>query len=381
MTVRTFRRWYWVHKWSSLICTVFMLVLCLTGLPLVFGDELAVWLGEAVEPPERVDLSAPVTFDALIQDAQHRRPQEYVKFLVHDDDEAVWFVTMGESLTSPENTVSFAYDSRTGAMLHQQAADEGVVNFLFKLHVEMLAGLPGTLFLGLMGLLFVASTVSGVVVYGPFMHKLPFGVVRREGSVRLACLDLHNLLGIVTAVWVFVVGLTGVINTLDRPLLAYWQMTDIGAMIAPFKDRPIPARIASVDVALHAAKSAASDMNVRFIAFPGTPFAGAHHYMAFMRGQSPLTSRLLTPLLIDAETGDVTARGTLPWYLTALLLSQPLHFGDYGGLPLKLLWAVMDILTIFILISGLYLWWKKRGMAEDALFAEAFPRLSAQGMM
>jgi hypothetical protein len=35
-------------------------------------------------------------------------------------------------------------------------------------------------------------------------------------------------------------------------------------------------------------------------------------------------------------------RRPMPWYAQALLVSQPLHFGDYGGLPLKLLWAVLD---------------------------------------
>ena len=39
-----------------------------------------------------------------------------------------------------------------------------------------------------------------------------------------------------------------------------------------------------------------------------------------------------------------------------LLASQPLHFGDYGGLALKILWALLDIATIVILGSGLYLW-------------------------
>jgi uncharacterized iron-regulated membrane protein len=60
------------------------------------------------------------------------------------------------------------------------------------------SGLPETLFWGAMGLLFLASIVSGIVVYEPFMQKLPFGAIRREAVPRLSWLDLHNLLGIVT---------------------------------------------------------------------------------------------------------------------------------------------------------------------------------------
>ena len=90
---------------------------------------------------------------------------------------------------------------------------------MFTLHVDMFAGLPGNLFLGFMGLLFVASIVSGAL-YAPFMRKLTFGTVRRDKAPRAKWLDLHNLLGVVTLAWVLVVGATGVINTLAEPVLA-----------------------------------------------------------------------------------------------------------------------------------------------------------------
>jgi uncharacterized iron-regulated membrane protein len=60
----------------------------------------------------------------------------------------------------------------------------------------------------------------------------------------------------------------------------------------------------------------------------------------------------------------------MPWYATALFMSQPLHFGDYGGLPLKIIWALLDIATIVVLISGLYLWWTKRPHRRGAVEAE-----------
>jgi uncharacterized iron-regulated membrane protein len=84
-----------------------------------------------------------------------------------------------------------------------------------------------------------------------------------------------------------------------------------------------------------------------------------------MHGDKALTSRLLTPVLVDAQTAKVTDTRELPWYLTFLLLSQPLHFGDYGGMPMQILWALLDIVTIIVLGSGLYLWLGKRRTAEQ----------------
>jgi uncharacterized iron-regulated membrane protein len=47
-------------------------------------------------------------------------------------------------------------------------------------------------------------------------------------------------------------------------------------------------------------------------------------------------------------------------------VSRPLHFGDYGGLPLKIIWALFDLVTIVILGSGLYLWLSRRASTEEA---------------
>jgi len=69
---------------------------------------------------------------------------------------------------------------------------------------------------------------------------------------------------------------------------------------------------------------------------------------------------VITPVLVSVDTGEVAGLREMPIAAKALSLSRPLHFGDYGGLPLKLLWVVLTLITIAILISGLYLWWSKR---------------------
>ncbi len=371
MIVTTFKRWYFVHKWTSLICTVFLLMLCLTGVPLIFGEEIDRWLGLSVAPPEIAGMASRADLDVMIADARARRPHDVILTLVRDEEAPAWFVSMGESADAVESTALFMYDGRTGALLRDVPLREGFLHVMFTLHVELFAGLPGTLFLGGMGLLFLASVLSGVVVYGPFMRKLPFGTIRHDGSTRRTWLDLHNLVGIVTVVWALVVGGTGVVNTLARPLFAYWQQTELAEMTAPWRGKPALATFSSIDRAVGSAEALDAQSEAAFVAFPGTPFAGPHHYAIFLRGRTPLTARLLEPVLIDAGTGEVAATRAMPWYMTVLLLSQPLHFGDYGGLPLKVLWALLDVMTIGVLLSGLYLWWNKGHRADELLWAEA----------
>jgi uncharacterized iron-regulated membrane protein len=160
------------------------------------------------------------------------------------------------------------------------------MNVLFRLHTDIFAGLFGTLFLGAMGLLLVISLVSGAVVYGPFMRKLPFGSVRFERASRIRWLDLHNLLGIATLLWLFTVGLTGVVNTLSRPILGYWQMTELASMTATHRAQPALERPVSVERAVASARAAAPSTDLSFIAFPGNAFASPHHFVAFMHGST-----------------------------------------------------------------------------------------------
>lgn len=238
------------------------------------------------------------------------------------------------------------------------------MGIMLALHVDLFAGLPGELFLGFMGLLFCVAIVSGVVLYGPFMKKLEFGTVRATRSTRLKWLDLHNLLGIVTLVWAFVVGVTGVINELSTPLFRLWQSTELVRILEPYKGQTVPTELASAQLAADTAKKALPGNEVSFIAFPGNAFGSPHHYIAWMRGDTPLTSKLNTPVLVDGKTGALTTVAKMPWYLTALEVSRPLHFGDYAGLPLKIIWALLDLITIVVLVSGLYLWLARRRATE-----------------
>lgn len=356
------RIWSWLHKWSSLVCTAFMLLLCLTGLPLIFHHEIDHLLGQEVEAPELAHAGPRASLDQVLAAAQALYPQRMVQFASQSEgDDRLWFVTLTHTPDPTDDFKSIAVDARTGRVLTKVPVGEGFMQVMLRLHVDLFAGTPGKLFLSFMGLLLLVAIVSGVVLYAPFMRRLDFGAVRRERSARIRWLDLHNLLGIVTLVWAFVVGATGMINTWADLVVKYWQSDQLAALVAPYRGRPaVPAAERSaLQPALDAAQARAPGMQVSFIAFPGTIFTSPHHTTFFMRGATPLTSRLLQPVLVDARTAEVTAAPDTPWYLSALLLSQPLHFGDYAGLPMKILWALLDIATLVVLGSGLYLWLRR----------------------
>lgn len=366
MNIRTAKRWFLWHKWTSLICTIFMLMLCITGLPLIFHEELDGLLEKQVvaKVPEGAHK---MSLDSLAILAGKQYPAEKIRYIFWDDDDKnkIIFDLAAKPDAPPEGSRYATLNVYTGEVLDKPTTD-GIMDIILKIHMNMFLGIGGKLFLGLMGILFVIAIISGVVLYGRIMKKYDFGMVRKYKSNRLKWLDTHNLIGIVTLTWASVVGLTGIINTLSDVVLALWQQGQLKEMVAPYaSQQPLTGTMSSLDSAMATAQKAAPHMEPRIVTYPGTMFSSKHHYAVFMRGNTALTSRLLMPALVDAKTGVLTDARTMPWYVNTLFLSEPLHFGDYGGMPLKIIWALFDLATIIVLITGLYLWFARRKAANQ----------------
>lgn len=356
----TIKSWFLIHKWSSIISTLFLLMLCVTGLPLIFHDEIeALTESHSVQGmigPASAQTGMPL--DSIVERALNQAGGGVPLFIGFSQDSPLITVTTGPSADAPDGAMRLFSFNRTNGRSVGEVREAGVMHFLLQMHIDMFMGLPGMLFLGVMGILFVLAIVSGVVLYAPFMQRLRFGTLRTKRSKRVARLDHHNLLGMVTLGWALVVGLTGIINAFADPLTDNWRNSEVTRMIAAYDGKPPldPVRYGSIDKAMEAAQAAQPGLSPQFIGFPGGAWSSPHHYAIFFQGDTPLTSHVLTPALVDAETGELSDIRSMPVLNQALMLSKPLHFGDYGGLPLKILWAVLDLATIWVLVTGLQLW-------------------------
>ena len=351
-----------------------MLMLCITGLPLIFHHEIDHLLHEEVQAAPVPEGTPRANLDLIVKNSLSKDPGMVPHFLIWDPDDAnALMVSIGKTLeANPVDNRIVRVDAHTAAYLDAPDVTGRFTYIMLKLHTDMFAGLPGKLFLGLMGILFCVAIISGIVVYAPSMRKLKFGTYRRDRLRVVRWLDIHNVTGIVLVMWMLVVGFTGVINTWAELVIKVWQFGQLAEMTAQYKDKPLPANPSSIDAAVQVAIKAEPNMRPAFVAFPGTIFSSKSHYIVFLKGDTPVTSRLLKPALIDAETGKLTDSRDMPWYVTTLFISQPLHFGDYGGLPLRILWAVLDVLTIIVLGSGVYLWLRRRksGVSVDRAIAQ-----------
>lgn len=358
-------RWFWVnlwlHRWTGLLAAPFFLVLCMTGSVLIFHEEIDHALG-TVPGVERPAGAREKPLAALVDAARAQAPGQKVMYVgMEPDAPGRVMVGLGPAgATGLADTRPVFVNAYTGESAPPVAPRSTLTGLALELHAQWFAGLPGQLFGGLVALLTLVSLVTGVVVYAPHVRRLAFGMVRRGRGARMAQLDLHNLVGVVVLGWALVVTATGVLLALATLLLAVWQSTELKDMTRAAGGERAAAAVVAPDRALAAAAQVRPERRAQFLFYPGTDFSGPSHYTALLYGTQPYNERQFDVATIDAGTGEVAAVRSLPGYLQAVVISEPLHFGDYGGLPLKLLWLASAWGTLFIAGNGAWLWWAKR---------------------
>ncbi len=78
-----------------------MLLLYLTGLPLIFNHEISHLLGNEVEAPEMPANTKSANMDEMLANAKAHYPSRVVQFLFRDIDEhKTWTVSLGKTVTS-----------------------------------------------------------------------------------------------------------------------------------------------------------------------------------------------------------------------------------------------------------------------------------------
>jgi uncharacterized iron-regulated membrane protein len=362
---RWFRLNLWLHRWTSLIVTLPFLVLCVTRSILIFHSEIDQAIG-VVPAAQNLGQDAAPPLSESVAHVLAAHPGQVPLLAATDPVEHPGVLMV---YTAPVGQRDFAHavtrftSLATGQPLGSRDLTKTFTGVLLDLHAKWFLGPTGELIGAAVALLVLVSLLSGLVVYAPYVRKIAFGVLRRGRGSRLLHLDLHNFIGVVVLGWALVVTVTGLALGFGTVALTAWRTHDLAAIQARHStgQRVDPAHPAvGVDHVWRAALDAApANWHIISMVWPDTMFSAPSHYTVLVGGPDGLSSRLFRVALVNATSGKVDAVAELPWYLKGIVLSQPLHFGDYGGMALKVLWVLCAWLTLFITGNGAWLWWKR----------------------
>jgi uncharacterized iron-regulated membrane protein len=122
-----------------------MLLLCITGLPLIFHEQIDDLLHEQVKAADVPAGTPPANLDHLLANALAQAPGKVPHFLIWDrDDPNAMFVSVGPTIDADSSkNLLIRMDSHTGAYLDAPDVTARFTYIMLKLHTDMFAGLPG----------------------------------------------------------------------------------------------------------------------------------------------------------------------------------------------------------------------------------------------
>ena len=368
-----------LHNWMGLYAGVVIAILSITGVVALFKFEIDEALNRKlykVVPKEEQIAMTPV-IDSL---KNVYGADNFVGIVVPNKDDGSWVVQffIQESLLNTKSLQVFV-DPYSGSVLGERDVYKSVEFFIRNIHVRLYDNLFGRQIVGLAGIALLISTITGFWIYGGFMKRQFFGAIRKK-NFRIRMADYHKLIGITTLIFNLMIAITGAWLGLQK----YLQPVMVGSRPGVYEvsHKPLSAK---EDVAFHVnydkvyAKTRTSFPElVPNIIRPSKD--GSRKITVY--GTVPRTAFERNTFTITYDKKDVkelhrydireASFGEKVFYV-----QESLHFGDFGGVILKILYAIFGITSGFLALSGFIVYLKRteRERKERPKFMELKPLL------
>jgi uncharacterized iron-regulated membrane protein len=352
------------HSALGLAFAALIYVVCLSGTLAVFAYEFQRW--EQPDGPVIAGAISPEAIGAAVDAA-------YKQALAENADHDIFI--LGPGSISPRFLVNY-HDHESGVEGHWLADEQGRLvtrvkapwsEFLVALHVNLhLPRTWGRLLVGLVGVTLLSSLVSGLLSH-PRIFKDAFAL-RWGGSRRLQEADLHNRLSVWGLPFHVAVTLTGALlglSTLIVGVLAYAAYDgDSGKAFETL----LGPRAAADETAAPVPDVAAMIRQVQRER-QGATFVSVHIEHVARAGQMVhLGMRTQGHLALSNSyyfKGDGTyvgdgglETGSIGQQILGVL--QPLHFGWFGGIPIKIIYGLLGLALTVVTQTGVTIWLARR---------------------
>lgn len=254
-------------------------------------------------------------------------------------------------------------DFNSGKIFTQNALPAAsFYNWVFTLHHELFMGTCGQLYIGFVGMMYVLMLLSGLFLYVKFMKGRRFGQLRLARLPKLA--DLHKYFGIVILAWGLLVGISGMLLAFNPIFTKHFQNNNLRHLTQQYQNVPeTDEKAAPLRDIINTASQSKPNFLIWYIVFPGMERGIPGHYLVLMHGTTPLTWQVSEYLVINAKTAKLVEIVQLPILMQSALVATPLHFANYGGIFLKVIWSLFALGSLAVVTFGVlvfFLKWRRR---------------------
>jgi len=352
--------WYAVHRWTGLPVWLFLSFVCLTGTAATLSQEI-LWLIDPAVRAAAAEDRPPVPLSQVVATLEAQAPGAHLGSIHFEEGMA-----LRVDLVQPDGGAAVAWVDPWSGTVRRLSAAPNLPDLLRALHGWLLTSWEEGTAVGwyavtLLSLPMLVSLLSGMVLYPRFWRLLIRPVLRLGQGARLAWGDAHRLAGAWTLWFGGIIALSS-LWFLSATLLANAGVTvwapppELAETEVPRLAPGAPAPRPDLDAILAAARREHPGALPLSLILPEHAFAPA---LVTLRGGLTL---LTEDVWINPYSAIPLARPPAPRterLHTLTELAASLHFGNFAGLPLKLVWFVCGALLSGLVISGMVIWLKR----------------------
>ena len=341
----------WIHTWTGVIFGAVISVICLTGSVIVFRQE--------VEKPPR--LQKPVSHHASLDQAaqqivrlQPGAQVTRVRFPASPNDPYVFQIRSADSQTR-----RFILDMSSAQVLGE-LKKVAWLDWMIDLHRNVLSAKPGRKVVGGIGILTFALAATGLLLWLINGGSLRAMVTIRTGPSRRFNFELHRVVGLWTLAFLLLLALTGVGLAYPQTLHDAWERVT-GTPATVRTPKIIGSQLQhphSLDEYIAIARAALPDGVPTELRLPESPTGPV--VVRFWRPGDWTPTGSNRVYIDPASTNVLSADVAANWPLGVRLFQSlsPIHYGEWGGLPVKMLWSLFGAAPTALFITGLLVWWR-----------------------
>ena len=340
-----------IHGWLGMVFGSLLFVICASGAAAALSYEIDWLLNPAlrVSPAGKPALS----WGAWIEAARSAHPDWKPRWVSAPPNR---YTAVEVIEDAPSGLWRRVYVNPYTGVVQGGTSYFNVQRFLRDFHRLLNVFSYGLVLVSSFGIFLVFSVVSGLLFYKNWYRNL-FRLRLTKGRHAFWS-DMHRLTGVWSFLFALIIGITGVWYLTEHILYAnHWATAEQPVKLSPQSlvahgNTPRPL---DTDSVVLAARRAMPDLDIRKIWFPVTLTDPVR-----VEGQAAawLVQERANQVVLDPYSGEVLAMERAEqagaykrWGDTA----DPLHFGDFGGIPTKILWSLFGMALPAMVLTGSYL--------------------------
>ena len=252
----------------------------------------------------------------------------------------------------------------TGEIMGDRQWETSWIGRIFDLHYKLFAGETGTLIMGIVALLSLILSLTGIVLWPGWRRLITGFKIKWVAHPQRVNFDLHKVVGIITAVFLSLISFTGFAWNVPTAKVedAIYAATftpkaaaePVSKSIAGKQPLALPELLKRVDTIFPTAKLT----DIYLPSKPEDPFK--------VSKQQPQETgeHGNTQIALDRFTGEVILikDGAKPSRAEAII-SQfgTVHYGTFGGVPTRILYVFVGLAPTILAITGFTMLRLRRG--------------------